>query len=324
MSKRFVVLGLIVATATATATAQPAPTEPPTPPVMPNPTPAQPMQPGMQPGQVIPPNPPAPDEGKPKEPKAGDFNAGGQARFPNGPDAMGMFKTWNWVAFDVKGQYFLLPTVTANFNMPLAIIKPDMIVVHRKDGDHTIAPRLFGGASVRLDAKLPKLPNMPFLKMDKNELGISLQLGGMKDGAALLSEKDYPLFTGDIYPSFTGALIVKVKLSEVVDFRLLPAWVWQKEGSGSLTAFQMPMTLVVGLGNLIKLSTDLSIYTGDNYSLRPSNGGRLGAGIALDVKIGPILAHAGTGFASLLTSYFGEYQTISDSIYFDVNVKYAK
>jgi hypothetical protein len=40
------------------------------------------------------------------------------------------------------------------------------------------------------------------------------------------------------------------------------------------------------------------------------------------VKIGPILAHAGAGVASLLTG--GMYPTISDSVYIDVNAKYVK
>src|ERR1041385_3729596 len=50
---------------------------------------------------------PPPSEKK-KEPGRGDFDAGGQARLPNGPDAMGKYAAFNWVAFDLKGRYFLL------------------------------------------------------------------------------------------------------------------------------------------------------------------------------------------------------------------------
>lgn len=262
---------------------------------------------------------PDPPPKEPKEPKAGDFDAGAQARFPNGPDAMGTYKTWNWVAADVQGRYFLLPTVTANVAMPLAIIHPDTIT----RGTAMIAPKLFGGVAVRLDAKLPKLPKLPFLRND-TELGLALGLTYLHDGAALLSAKDYPLFAGDFHPGFNGALLVKVKLGDLVDFALLPAWVWQHESSGSLTAVQIPSALIVKLGDVVKLSVDLSIYTGDDYAFRPSKGGRLGTGAALDVKLGPILAHLGAGVASLLTSAVGPYPTIRDSIYFDVNVKYAK
>ncbi|HEX4419733.1 MAG TPA: hypothetical protein VH165_17590 [Kofleriaceae bacterium] len=269
------------------------------------------------------PGQPLADQG-PKQPKAGDFDAGAQARFPNGPDAMGTYKTWNWVAADVKGRYFLLPTVTANFNMPLAIIHPDTITKPIDGGGmSTLSPKLFGGMSARLEATLPKLPKMPFIKNDI-DLGLSLAVSYMHDGAVLLSEKDYPLFTGDFHPGFNGALIMKVKLSDLFDFSLLPAWVWQKEGDGSLTAFQMPSALIIKLGNALKLSIDLSIYTGNNYTFGADGGGRLGTGAALDLKIGPILAHLGGGFASLLTSDVGPYPTISDSVYFDFNVKYAK
>jgi hypothetical protein len=350
MSCRPSLVTLLVCSLAVVASAQPAPVNPPaqpqpgtpaTPPGMPNPpgVPAMPGQPGVpgmpnppgvppMPGQGMPGQLPAPgqpgEDKKPKEPKAGDFDAGGQARFPNGPDEVGTYKTWNWVAADVKGRYFLLPTVTANFNMPLAIIHPETITRPVASGGmSTLSPKMFGGLSARLEAKLPKLPKLPFVK-NEAELGLSLAISYMHDGAALLSEKDYPLFTGDFHPGFHGALIMKVKLSDVFDFSLLPAWVWQKAGDGSLTAFQMPTALILKLGDVIKLSIDLSIYTGDDYSFRPSKGGRLGSGVALDLKLGPILAHAGTGFASLLTSELGAYPTISDSVYFDLNVTYAK
>jgi hypothetical protein len=38
--------------------------------------------------------------------------------------------------------------------------------------------------------------------------------------------------------------------------------------------------------------------------------------------LGPIITHAGAGVASLLTG--GAYPTIRDSVYIDLNVKYAK
>jgi hypothetical protein len=72
----------------------------------------------------------------------------------------------------------------------------------------------------------------------------------------------------------------------------------------------------------VQTSADLGVFTGDNYSFSGSDGGRIAAGGSLTVKIGPILAHAGAGVASLLTG--GLYPTISDSIYVDVNAKYVK
>jgi hypothetical protein len=90
----------------------------------------------------------------------------------------------------------------------------------------------------------------------------------------------------------------------------------------SHTAVQIPMALIIRLGSLVQASTDVGIYTGDGYHFSGDAGGRIAAGGSLTVKLGPILAHAGAGVASLLTG--GEYPTIGDSVYIDVNVKYVK
>lgn len=253
------------------------------------------------------------DDKKPKEPKRGDFNAGGQVRLPSGPDEMGQFATFNWVAFDLKGQYMLLDQVSANFSAPLAIIKPDNI-------GGAVEPSMIGGMLLNLEAKA-KMPKMPFVKQE-TEAGLSLTVGYMRKGAMLLSEKDYPLFVGDFKPGFAGGVPIKVKLGKVVDFKLAPAWVYQSGTMESVTAVQLPLSLVVGVGSLAKVSADVGIYTGDDYSFSGSEGGRISAGGALDLKLGPIIAHAGEGVASLLTG--GLYPSIGESVYIDLNVKYAK
>jgi len=138
----------------------------------------------------------------------------------------------------------------------------------------------------------------------------------------LLSDKDFPLFTGDFKPGIGTGLLMKVKLSSVLDFSLVPAWVYQSGTMESLTAVQIPMSLRVALGELVKVSADLGVYTGDDYSFSGDNGGRISTGAALDIKLGFIALHTGAGVASLLTG--GMYPSISDSVYVDVNVKYVK
>jgi hypothetical protein len=281
-----------------------------------------PMPSGMGPEAA--PSPP-PDEKPPqteeekkkaKEPKRGDFDAGGQVRLPNGPDEEGVFKTFNWVAFDVKGRYFLLDSVTVNANLPLAVKKPEMLMTGED-------PRLIGGMNLSLEAKLPvmKVPFAPKMT-EGTEVGVSLSGAYMREGAMLLSEKDYPKFTGGFKPGFTAGLITKVKLSTLVDFKLLPVFVYQSGTDESLMAVQVPMSTIISLGSLLKVSADLGVYTGDDFTFRGSKGGRLALGAAIDLKIGPIITHAGAGAASLLTG--GVYPEISDSLYIDLNVKYAK
>ncbi|HTL36302.1 MAG TPA: hypothetical protein VL326_24385 [Kofleriaceae bacterium] len=264
----------------------------------------------------------APEEKKKKEPGRGDFDAGGQVRLPNGPDESNQYAAFNWIAVDLKGRYFLLDQVTLNGNIPLAIIHPDTI----KGG--MVEPKMLGGMTVRLDAIVtaPKLPGVP--SKGESKIGLSLTGGYMREGAMLLTDKDFPLFVGDLKPGFAGALVTRVALSTVVDFSLTPAWIVQSGTASSHKAVQVPLALIIKLGSLVKLSTDLNIATGDDYSMRGKNGGRIGAGVALDLKIGPILGHLGTGVASLLTgdpmTTNAAYPSIRDSVYFEVNAKYAK
>jgi hypothetical protein len=255
-------------------------------------------------------------EEKQKEPKRGDFDAGAQARFPSGPDETGTYESFNWVAADLKGRYFLLDQVFVDGTIPLAVKKPDTAMI---DGAMT-DPRMLGGITARIEAKAA-MPKLPGIKYDV-EAGLQLTLGYMREGAMLLAPTDFPLFVGDFKPGVGTGLLMKVKLSSLVDFNLVPAWVYQSGTMDSLTAVQIPMSLRIALGDLAKLSADLGIYTGDDYSFSGSNGGRISTGGALDLKVGPILLHAGAGVASLLTG--GMYPSIGESVYVDVNVKYAK
>ncbi|HEY4176072.1 MAG TPA: hypothetical protein VGM90_04545 [Kofleriaceae bacterium] len=263
------------------------------------------------------PTEPPPEEQKgPKEPKRGDFDAGGQVRFPSGPDENGKYASFNWVALDGKARYYLLKQVTADALIPMAVKKPDSI------NGGTTDPSIFGGMNLRLEAKF-HVPKMPFMKFE-SEMGLMFSVAYMREGAMLLSDKDFPLFVGDFHPGMTGGVIMKIKLSSLVDFSLLPSYVYQKGSTESLTALQVPLSLILKLGSLVKLSADAGVFTGDDISLRAKNGGRIYLGAALDVKIGPIITHAGAGFASLLTDQMGLYPTIKDSVYVDLNVKYAK
>ncbi len=236
---------------------------------------------------------------------------------PNGPDETGKYASFNWVAFDLKAKYYLARTVTANFVAPLAVKHPDTIMV----GMANESPDMIGGAHLRLDAVLPAAPTIPIFNYEYT-IGVSLDASYIREGALLLSDKDFPLFTGEFKPGFAGALITKIKLSSLLDFSLVPAWVYQSGTMSSHKAVQIPMALIIKLGDLVKLSGDLGVYTGDGYSFGGGSGGRIYAGGSLEVKISKIIVHAGAGVASLLTG--PEYPTISDSLYFDLNVKYAK
>jgi hypothetical protein len=261
---------------------------------------------------------PPPDDkkkGEEKKHKSGDFDAGGQARFPSGPDEMGQYASFNWVAFDAKGTYYLLPSVTANAIIPLAVKKPDTI------GGGMTDPRLIGGMHLKLDAVIPKMPKMPGLKYD-TALGLTLGVAYMREGAFLLSDKDFPLFVGDFQPGVSTGLIMKVKLSSVVDFNLNPVLLLQKGETQNHSAIQVPVSTVVKLGSAVKLGVEAAVNTGDDISIQGKNGGRIMVGGSLELKIGKIIIHTGAGLASLLTG--PAYPNVTDSVFVDVNARYAK
>ena len=260
---------------------------------------------------------PAPPPDGPKEPQQGDFDAGGQLKFPNGPDETGKYATYNWIAFDLHGRYNLLDALTANATIPLAVHHPDTLPMSGQQ------PKMIGGINARFELMAPKLPQLPLFHYE-TQVGLVVSLAYMHQGAMLLSDKDFPLFVGDYKPGVSAGIITKLKLSELVDFSLLPLYVHQANPGDALDALQVPMSLILKLGSLIKVSAELGIYTGDGLSLHARDGGRLQTGGALDVKVGPILVHAGVGAASLITGAMSMYPSVRDSIYVDLNVKYAK
>jgi hypothetical protein len=302
-----------------------APTMPTAPPVPAMPTPAAPAMPTAPTAPTAPAMPPPADTGasvdkKPddkgeKQPKAGDFDAGGQARFPSGPDEMGAYASVNWVAVDAKATYYLLPSVTATAVMPLAVKKPDTINGGMTD------PSMIGGVHMKLDAWIPKLPKLPGIKYD-TKMGLTLGLAYMRENALLLSDKDFPVFVGDFQPGVSTGLIMGIKLSSVVDFNLNPVLLLQKGETKNHSAIQVPVSLVLKAGSAIKLALESAVNTGDDISLRGSNGGRIMVGGSLDLKIGKIIIHTGAGLASLLTG--PAYPNVTDSVFVDINAKYAK
>jgi hypothetical protein len=183
---------------------------------------------------------------------------------------------------------------------------------------------MIGGMKVTLDAKLPKL-DVPFApKAKDSEVGLLLSGVYMREGAMLLSDKDFPLFIGDFKPGMSAGLTLKAKVSTLVDFSLVPIFVYQTGTEESVNAVQIPMSTILKVGSLLKLSADVGIFTGDDFKFGGSSGGRISLGAAIDLKIGPIMAHAGTGFASLLVGDETMYPTVGDSLYIDLNAKYVK
>lgn len=252
-----------------------------------------------------------------KLPKPGDFDAGGNLKFPNGPDTEGKYATYNWIAVDLKGKYQLFDVLEVNANIPLAVHHPDTLPMSQRE------PKLFGGINARLELKTPKPPVIPLFNYEAT-LGLVVSAAYMHEKAMLLSDKDFPLFVGNYEPGLTAGLIMKLKLSSLLDFSFLPLWIHQANPGDAIDALQVPLALIIKLGSVVKLQAELGIYTGDGLSLRARDDGRVQAGGSLDVKVWKLLLHAGAGAASLVTGGTGMYPSVRDSVYVELNVKYEK
>jgi hypothetical protein len=238
---------------------------------------------------------------KPDDPDAkGKFDAGAQLRLPSGPDETGKFGSFHWIAVDAKGRYNPSDFFSAYLTIPLAVKHPDF-------PEPLPAPTLLGGFTARGDLGLGKT------------LGIGLTAGLMREGAFLLSEKDYPYFHGDFKPG--GGIGPYLRFDMFGLFvSVLPQVIWQ---SGTGTALQVPLSAKVNLIDVLEVAADAGLYTGPKLALGAKDGGRIYAGASAMLRLGPIKLRLGSGVASLLTDPAGYYPSIKESIYFDFNVRYA-
>ena len=227
----------------------------------------------------------------------GKFNAGLQGRFPSGPDENRKFGSFNWIAVDLKGRYNPSDFVATYLNVPFAVTRPDLPDTN-----------LLGGFTGRGELGFGKT------------LGVGLTLGAMRQGAFLLSEKDYPYYRGKL--SLGTALGPYLRLDLYGVYLSVVPQVVLQYGSG--VAAQIPISARVKLLDLLAVSADAGVFTGEKMRFGAAGGGRIYAGASVDLKLSPILLHLGAGVASLLTDPAGFYPSIKESIYFDLNVKYAK
>lgn len=231
----------------------------------------------------------------------GKFNAGVGARFPSGPDENGKFGAFHWIAVDAKGRYNPSDFVSTYINVPFAVKRPDLPAPLEE-------PSVFGGFTGRGELGFGKT------------LGVGATLGLMREGAFLLSEKDYPYYHGRL--TFGTAVGPYVRFDMFgVYLSVLPQIVWQ---AGTGAAAQIPISAKIKLGSLLEVAADAGVFTGQKLHLSAADGGRIYAGASATAKLGPILLHLGSGVASLITDPNGMYPSIKESIYFAFDVKYAK
>ena len=133
---------------------------------------------------------------------------------------------------------------------------------------------MIGGITARLDAMLAEDAD----DEEDTEIGCRSASAYMREGAMLSARRTTRCSSATSSPAFAGALITKVKLVERRRLLAVPAWVYQSGTMDSHKAVQIPMSLILKLGELVKVSADLGIFTGDDYSFSGDKGGRIAAG----------------------------------------------
>jgi hypothetical protein len=238
--------------------------------------------------------------------QAGKFNAGFKVRMPNGPGDDGTYGQFNWIGVDLTGRYNVTDAIGVGGTLYTAPVKPDF-----PDGAMMEDPKVFGGFMARPELRLG------------STIGAFVDVGFLTYGAVLLSEKDIPIYQGDYELATRVGPWVKLK-ANVVYLSILPALVFQNGDPEKIAGFQLPVNAMLRAGEMLKVSADVGLYSGDDFKVGADDGGRIAIGAAVDIKVGAIALHLGAGLNSLLTSDNGPYDTIGHSLYFDVAAKYLK
>ena len=237
--------------------------------------------------------------------QSGKFNAGFKVRMPKGPGDDGEYAQFKWIGVDLTGKYNVTDAIGVGGTIYTAPVKPDV-------GD----PKVFGGFMLRPELRLG------------STIGAFVDIGFMTYGAVLLSEKDIPFYAGDYEFASRIGPWVKFK-ANVVNLSILPAVVFQNGSPEKIAGFQLPVNAMLRAGEMLKVSADLGIYSGDDFKIGADDGGRIAIGAAVDVKVSTIALHLGVGLNSLLTSDSPSpgafaYPSIGDSLYIDLALKYVK
>ncbi len=255
------------------------------------------------------------EAGPAEESQKGKVDAGGKLRFPSGPDDMGDFGLFNWIALDLRAQYGVSDSVSAGLYVPLAVMKPDL-------GD--ASGETFGGVLGEAVLHLGKV------------LGVHTQIGMMQRTGWLLSQYDYPYYFGDMkfglklgpaLDARVAAFGSKLELSAGLDVVLAFSAATDTDTGDDkmLLAAQIPVAAMVQLSDLLKVGLTAGVYTGQDIKLGAEDGGRIPLSAAASLRTGPVIFDLGLGFASLVTSdeMGSAYPGLMDSLTIGLNARWA-
>lgn len=210
--------------------------------------------------------------------------------------------SFNVIGIEARGRYNVSDSINVGARIPLAVSKPDGLGA-------------FGGMMARAELRLGAT------------IGAWAEAGFLKHGSVLLSQQDAFIFVDDADYDVALALGPWVRAKAGPTYLTFePAFVYQPGDPEGITGIQFPVTAVFRAGSVAHLGAMVGIYTGDDFKLGASDGGRVGAGLVADVKVSSIKLVLGAGFASLLTDDMGGngYTSVGKSLYVSVALHYVK
>jgi len=209
----------------------------------------------------------------------------------------GVGKSFNIIGVELGGHYNVSDIISVGARVPLSVKKPD-------------GGAVFGGMMAHAEVRLGAT------------IGVWADVGFMKNGGILISQQDSMFYAdgADYALAFALGPWIRAKAGPTY-LSIDPAFVYQA-GDPKITGAQLPVTALFRASSALKAGAMVGIYTGDDFKLGADKGGRVAAGLVVDLAVSGIAVRAGAGFSSLLTDDASVYDSIGHATYLSVALMY--
>ncbi len=218
--------------------------------------------------------------------QAGHYAAGVRVQIASaGPDS------FNFIGIEPGGRYNLTDAISVGARIPLVVKKPD-------------GAAAFGGMMARAELRLGAT------------IGAAIEGGFSKNGGALLSSQDAPVYADAA--DYAAAVVVGpwVRFKGGPTYLSFnPAFVYQA-GDPKITGLQFPVTAMFRMSGVLQAGGQLGVYTGDDFKMGAKDGGRVALGALVNLNVSSITVQGAAGFSSLLTDDASPlYTSIGKAVY---------
>ena len=206
------------------------------------------------------------------------------------------------IGVEPKARYNVTDAISVGARIPLAVSGPDMPEL-----------AIFGGAMAHAELRLGAT------------IGAWVDVGFLKHGGVLLSQQDSFLYFDGVDYDVAFAVGPWIRAKAGPTYLVIePAFVYQPGDPEAIAGAQLPVTALFRAGSIGHVGAMVGIYTGDDFKLGAADGGRVAAGLVVDLKVSTIKVNLGAGVSSLLTDDMGLYAEVGKALYVNVGLAYVK